>query len=456
MVYDEGFDIRIGDYSFFAFSKYDMNNKIKPLRSKQNWVSKCYSTLIGWYHKGDSWGCFYAQKKGVNPEQITNDEVADKLIVVENTVVKQEHTKENNLSYTDIGNLMRFKQRDPIYSEEREISFLENSNTYKTNMKAKSLFKSLLSSEFKDHSKIVSQINSLQKHWQAYSYEEFAKLNLKELNKFAGRSKTSKSHMHGRDKSKFDFKNNKKQFSYHKFLSSNRFPKIFNKWVSYMNSPRNQGHCGSCYAVSTINMLEARMRIKYGIKERFSLDHVLNCSVYNQGCSGGYSYLVLKFGSELEMIPERCSSTKTCSNTCNETNIEKRIFKVENYKYLGGSYGQCSEELLMEELMANGPIVVSFEPDYHFMLYKTGIYKSLNEDNWVWHNLQKPEWEKVDHSVTLVGWGYDEQLKEKYWLLLNSWGEQWGENGYFKMVRGSDHMGIESICEVGDIQIYSL
>jgi cathepsin C len=224
-----------------------------------------------------------------------------------------------------------------------------------------------------------------------------------------------------------------------------------------MSEPRNQGHCGSCYAVATLNMLEARLRIKHEINEKLSLNHILKCSVYNQGCDGGYSYLVMKFANELEMIPEKCENNSddggeyNCNKLCNEVKDQKRIYKVKDYKYLGGSYGKCSEELLMKELMENGPIVVSFEPEYHFMLYKKGIYKSLNEKNWITKKLDKPEWEKVDHSVTLVGWGYDEVFKEKYWLLLNSWGKHWGENGYFKMVRGIDHMGIESICEVGTI-----
>lgn len=238
-------------------------------------------------------------------------------------------------------------------------------------------------------------------------------------------------------------------------------PKNFKRWVDHMPPVRNQGRCGSCYAVSTLNMLESRLKIKSGITEDLSLDHVLNCSVYNQGCEGGYSYLVLKFAHELELIPKRCEKRHNdkfqCgSKKCRGKNTNKyNSYKVKNFGYLGGSYGKCSEELLMRELQKNGPIVVSFEPDYHFMMYRKGIYKSL-KSNWVQKNLPKPEWQKVDHSVTLVGWGFDEIHQKKYWLLLNSWGEHWGENGYFRMIRGEDHNGIESICETGEIEpVYS-
>merc|ERR1712032_282377 len=112
----------------------------------------------------------------------------------------------------------------------------------------------------------------------------------------------------------------------------------------------------------------------------------------------------------------QCGSKKCKSSHKNKFTS----YKVKNFGYLGGSYGKCSEELLMRELQKNGPVVVSFEPDYHF--------------------------------VTLVGWGYDEIHQKKYWLLLNSWGKHWGENGYFRMVRGEDHNGIESICEIGNVE----
>lgn len=105
---------------------------------------------------------------------------------------------------------------------------------------------------------------------------------------------------------------------------------------------------------------------------------------------------------------------------------------------------------MMQELKEKGPIVVSFEPDYNFMMYKSGIYHSIDEKTWISKGLPKPEWEKVDHSVLLVGWGEDEKTGEKFWIVQNTWGPQWGEDGFFRMRRGVDDFGIESICEAAD------
>lgn len=424
MVYDEGFDILINDYSFFAFSKYSPDKTHK-------WVSKCYSTLIGWFHKGDEWGCFYAEKQGENPDETTNLESNGGVYVVEGTV----------------------KEKDSSFMEDSLSVRLENQIT----------------NQLMNKDELVEKINSLQNLWSATNYNEFASMSIRELNQFAGRKK-HKSHkskknivkkiedtyglletsMKTRLKKKFLNKNSPSS-------TGSSYPMEFLKWVPYMSPPRNQGKCGSCYAVATINMLEARLKIKHSENVRLSLDHILKCSVYNQGCEGGYSYLALKFANELELIPESCENRSgindsyNCLKKCKNKTLQNRKYKVKDYKYLGGSYGKCSEELLMKELMENGPVVVSFEPDFHFMMYQKGIYRSLDDKDWMTHNLPKPEWEKVDHSVTLVGWGYDQKLKEEYWLLLNSWGENWGEKGYFKMIKGVDHLGIESICEVGSI-----
>jgi len=104
----------------------------------------------------------------------------------------------------------------------------------------------------------------------------------------------------------------------------------------------------------------------------------------------------------------------------------------------------------MKEIFEKGPIVVSFEPDYNFMMYKSGIYHSIDEKTWISKGIPKPEWEKVDHSVLMVGWGEDEKTGEKFWIIQNTWGPQWGEDGFFRMRRGVDDFGIESICEAAD------
>lgn len=52
----------------------------------------------------------------------------------------------------------------------------------------------------------------------------------------------------------------------------------------------------------------------------------------------------------------------------------------------------------------------------------------------------------MNHAVLLVGYGVDNQTEEKYWIVKNSWGENWGENGYFRIRRGTDECGIESLA----------
>ena len=76
---------------------------------------------------------------------------------------------------------------------------------------------------------------------------------------------------------------------------------------------------------------------------------------------------------------------------------------------------------MMEEIMNNGPIVSSFEPAYDFMFYNGGVYHSASLEDWVYDGETRPEWEKVDHSVLMYGWG-EEDNGDKYWELQNTWG----------------------------------
>merc|ERR1719379_1508413 len=96
---------------------------------------------------------------------------------------------------------------------------------------------------------------------------------------------------------------------------------------------------------------------------------------------------------------------------------------------------------MIRELLTSGPLVASFEPKPDLMYYGGGIYVSVPN--------QRTEWEKVDHAVLLVGFG--EEKGQKYWILQNSWGPDWGEQGFFRMARGINDSGIESIAVAADV-----
>jgi len=87
---------------------------------------------------------------------------------------------------------------------------------------------------------------------------------------------------------------------------------------------------------------------------------------------------------------------------------------------------------MQKDLVQNGPIQVGFLVYPSFMSYRSGIYHK--------HNGEQAE---GGHAVKIVGWGVDG--KTKYWSVANSWNTDWGEDGFFRILRGSDECGIEKM-----------
>jgi C1A family cysteine protease len=218
---------------------------------------------------------------------------------------------------------------------------------------------------------------------------------------------------------------------------------------------RLQKSCGSCYVFSSVSSLESRLRVLTNNvdKTEFSRQFPLSCSPYTEGCDGGYPILVGKFFNEFEIIPEECfeyeASNVSCSRVCDYTKYKKK-YSVSKYEYLGGFYGATSEVSMMKEIRARGPIPGNISVPWSFSYYKDGIY---SHEKFLSKNVGKLSkstlfdkrlsWEKVDHSILIVGWG--EENGVKFWIGMNTWGSQWGENGFFRILRGENECSIESM-----------
>lgn len=94
-----------------------------------------------------------------------------------------------------------------------------------------------------------------------------------------------------------------------------------------------------------------------------------------------------------------------------------------------------NQKQIQTEIMTNGPVEGAFTVYEDLINYKDGVYQHVTG--------------KVlgGHAIRILGWGVENDTP--YWLIANSWNTDWGNNGYFKILRGQDHCGIESEISAG-------
>lgn len=216
-----------------------------------------------------------------------------------------------------------------------------------------------------------------------------------------------------------------------------------------MVSPvKDQSHCGSCYAFGSVGLFESRARVQTDNKWQplFSEQDIVSCSEYSQGCSGGFPYLMSKYAQDYGLIEENLypytSGEQGEDGQCLRSSIieqnNNKLWKVMDYGYIGDFYGGASEAAMREELYYWGPIAVSFDAN-GLHDYEGGVWYPEAQMS----SVQFDPFEYTNHVVLITGFGWEDGVP--FWNVKNSWGTGFGEEGYFRIVRGVDAAGIESL-----------
>ena len=187
---------------------------------------------------------------------------------------------------------------------------------------------------------------------------------------------------------------------------------------------KDQGQCGSCWAFSATGSLEGQYYLKMNSLVSLSEQNLIDCS-NNHGCNGGlqekaFNYIKDNGGIDTEQSYPYEAMDGQCRFSSSDIGAT-----VTGYVSLASD----DEDALMQAVSSIGPISVSIDASQKsFMHYSSGIYydKQCSSSRF-----------SLDHAVLVVGYGTESGTD--YWLVKNSWGEDWGLSGYIKMARNKNN-----------------
>jgi cathepsin F len=190
---------------------------------------------------------------------------------------------------------------------------------------------------------------------------------------------------------------------------------------------KQQGTCGSCYTFVTTGLFESLYAIKYGQLYNFAEQQLLDCSA-NSGCTGGsamkaITYIYYNGLTTTAQYGKYLGYKKTCTAAS-----ETPVAFTQGYTNPGKD-----EDDIAAYVAKNGPVTAAINAAP--LQYYVGGIINLNAaycDTTV-----------LNHAVLIVGYGT--QNGYDYWIVKNSWGPYWGENGYFRVTRGYGVCGINKI-----------
>ncbi|KAJ6251415.1 hypothetical protein M0813_15072 [Anaeramoeba flamelloides] len=202
----------------------------------------------------------------------------------------------------------------------------------------------------------------------------------------------------------------------------------------------DQAKCGSCWAFGTATSTSTRYCKIHNTQMKLSPQDLVSCDIEgNMGCNGGQPRLACDYVELHGIVTNDCypytsggGDSGSCKTKC--TGTKDKTWKLYKDKFFSCS-GYESESAIQKAIYEDGPVCGTMTVYQDFMSYKGGVYEHTTGE------------ELGGHAITIVGWGEDNGTK--YWRVQNSWGPSWGEEGFFRIVRGKNNCGIDSGATAG-------
>lgn len=189
---------------------------------------------------------------------------------------------------------------------------------------------------------------------------------------------------------------------------------------------KDQKECGSCWAFSATGSLEGQTKIKKNKLISLSEQNLVDCSLSygNEGCNGGLMTFAFQYVQDNGIADEKTYPYTGYSQGCTY-NKSMSVLSISGYTKIPSK----NEKALLLAVNQIGPISIGIDATEYLQNYESGI-------------LDDPSCSQtlLNHGVLLVGYGTEKG--KDYWLIKNSWGLDWGDQGYFKYPRGKNACGV--------------